>query len=401
MGWQNVFHCEISDFCQKILKYHFPNSTSYNDIKKTDFTIHRGSVDILTGGFPCQGFSLAGLRLGTDDDRYLWPEYLRVIDETNPTWIVGENVTGIISMEDKSGVYRDVFAQVENRKITRFREVDYYEAIYTRQAKMLINSICESLEERGYEVQPFAIPAAGVEAPHIRERVWFVAHSKGERSNRKERDVCKENGRPDGKLLPVIEQPSDGLKTKGTTTDPNRDGLKSRRPRKDRPAPGQGQSNIKERKRVRDDGGRNGEPGYVTDTSSIGRQKIGRQEIDNKERDTDVNISKDKQQVRSSTPSTGKKRNATNTGRSRCEKLNAPDFAAKSGHSTGPLTTDWRKWPTQPPVCTGDDGFRAGLDGLTFSKWRNESLKAGGNAVVPNLVLEIFKTISQYQNEQL
>lgn len=97
MGWENVFHCEWNEFGQKVLKYYWPKAISYHDIRNTDFTIHRGTIDILTGGFPCQGFSLAGLRLGTDDDRYLWPEMLRAIREIQPRWVVGENVVGLIN----------------------------------------------------------------------------------------------------------------------------------------------------------------------------------------------------------------------------------------------------------------------------------------------------------------
>ncbi|MNE37667.1 Modification methylase HhaI [compost metagenome] len=104
MGWNNIAHCEWNAFGKRVLKYYWPNAISYEDITKTDFSVHRGNVDILTGGFPCQGFSLAGKRLGTDDARYLWPEMLRAIKETKPAFIIGENVTGIISMEDKSGI---------------------------------------------------------------------------------------------------------------------------------------------------------------------------------------------------------------------------------------------------------------------------------------------------------
>jgi DNA-cytosine methyltransferase len=95
MGWQNVFHCEWNPFGQRVLKHYWPNAISYNDITKTDFTIHRGSIDILTGGFPCQPYSAAGKRLGKEDDRHLWPEMLRAIREIQPAWIVGENVRGL------------------------------------------------------------------------------------------------------------------------------------------------------------------------------------------------------------------------------------------------------------------------------------------------------------------
>lgn len=98
LGWQNVFHCEINEFCNTILNYWFPNSINYENIKTTDFSRWQGQIDILTGGFPCQPFSSAGRRLGTDDDRYLWPEMLRVIRQIQPTFVIGENVAGIISM---------------------------------------------------------------------------------------------------------------------------------------------------------------------------------------------------------------------------------------------------------------------------------------------------------------
>jgi DNA-cytosine methyltransferase len=142
MGWQNVFNCEIDPFCRKVLAYHFPEAKQYEDVKTTDFTIHRGNIDVLTGGFPCQPFSLAGKRKGSDDNRYLWPEMLRAIREIKPRWVVGENVFGIVNWSDGM-----VFEQVQS-----------------------------DLEDEGYEVQPYIIPACAVDAPHRRDRVWFVAH---------------------------------------------------------------------------------------------------------------------------------------------------------------------------------------------------------------------------------
>lgn len=104
LGWENVFHCEINPFGRKVLEYWFPQSDSYEDITKTDFTKYRGAVDVLTGGFPCQPFSYAGKRGGESDERYLWPEMLRVIDEVRPAWVVGENVAGISTMVESCKV---------------------------------------------------------------------------------------------------------------------------------------------------------------------------------------------------------------------------------------------------------------------------------------------------------
>lgn len=88
VGWNNVFQCEIDPFCQSVLKYYFPKTVLYEDIKRTDFTSWKGKIDVLTGGFPCQPFSVAGQRKGADDNRYLWPEMLRVIRETRPLWLL-------------------------------------------------------------------------------------------------------------------------------------------------------------------------------------------------------------------------------------------------------------------------------------------------------------------------
>lgn len=96
MGWNNRFHCEWNEFGQKVLKHYWPKAESYGDITKTDFTIWRGKIDILTGGFPCQPYSSAGKRLGKEDDRHLWPEMLRVIGEISPRYVVVENVRALL-----------------------------------------------------------------------------------------------------------------------------------------------------------------------------------------------------------------------------------------------------------------------------------------------------------------
>jgi DNA (cytosine-5)-methyltransferase 1 len=150
MGWENIFHCEIAEnFHVKLLKYHFPNSICYEDIKKTDFTKHRGEIDIISGGFPCQPYSNAGKRRGKEDDRHLWPEMLRVIREVQPRFVVGENVSGLLTWNNG----------------------------------MVFHEIITDLENEGYETQAFFIPACATNAPHQRFRIWFVAHSNNARTN--------------------------------------------------------------------------------------------------------------------------------------------------------------------------------------------------------------------------
>ena len=171
MGWSNLFHCEINPFGRRVLEYHYPNSTSYEDITKTDFTSWRGRIDILTAGFPCQPFSLAGQRRGAEDDRYLWPEVIRAIREIQPTWFVGENVAGILTMvqpgeEVEMGSEASLFGEADRKRVLLRQEY-------------VIETVCRDLEREGYEVQPFVIPACAVGAPHRRDRVWFVAHRNG------------------------------------------------------------------------------------------------------------------------------------------------------------------------------------------------------------------------------
>lgn len=147
MGWTNLFSCEIDDFCNKVTKKHFPDCIQHGDIKTTDFTVYRGRINVLSGGFPCQPFSDAGNRKGTEDERYLWGEMLRAIREVQPSYVVGENVRGLT----------------------------------TWNRGMVFDQVQADLETEGFEVLPFLLPACGKNALHKRDRIWFVAHSKSER----------------------------------------------------------------------------------------------------------------------------------------------------------------------------------------------------------------------------
>jgi DNA (cytosine-5)-methyltransferase 1 len=126
---------EKDSFCQKVLNKNFPNVDIHDDVKTYTFN---GKIDLITAGFPCQPFSIAGSKRGKYDDRYLWPEVIRVIRECKPTWFIGENVPGIISHLDP---------------------------------------ILSDLENEGYDWRTFLIPASAVGAPHKRERVWIIAHA--------------------------------------------------------------------------------------------------------------------------------------------------------------------------------------------------------------------------------
>jgi len=147
-GFQTVAFCEMDKYCKLVLQKHWKGTKIYNDVKEiTKEKLEADGVElpeIITGGFPCQPFSIAGKQKGTNDDRHLWPEMFRIIKELKPRWIIGENVRGIVNIQDG----------------------------------MVFETVCTDLESEGYEVQAFNIPAAGVGAPHRRERIWIVANSR-------------------------------------------------------------------------------------------------------------------------------------------------------------------------------------------------------------------------------
>ena len=113
MGWKTLAWCEWNEFGQKVLTHHFPEAEGFGDITKSDFTKYANRIDILTGGFPCQPYSVAGKRKGKEDERHLWPEMLRAIREVKPTYIVGENVSGIVNW-NRGFVFNEVQSDLEN-----------------------------------------------------------------------------------------------------------------------------------------------------------------------------------------------------------------------------------------------------------------------------------------------
>ncbi len=134
-GFKTVAFCEIDPFCQKVLNKHWPDTPIYEDVRNLE---HDGPIDVITGGYPCQPFSIAGKRQGAEDDRHLWPAMFGLIKKHRPTWVIGENVAGHIDMG--------------------------------------LDNVLFDLGGEGYECRTFIIPACSVNAPHRRERVWIVAN---------------------------------------------------------------------------------------------------------------------------------------------------------------------------------------------------------------------------------
>jgi DNA (cytosine-5)-methyltransferase 1 len=269
MGWENIFHCEWMEFPRKVLDYHFPDADSHIDICTTDFKKYANKIDILTGGFPCQPFSLAGKRKGTDDERYLWGEMLRAIQEIKPRFVIAENVFGITNID----------------------------------GGLVFEQVCVDLENEGYEVQPFIIPAAAKNAPHRRDRCWFIAYANGNGFNERNcNDEINTSERGEYAFNDIEQIP--------------------------------------------------------TDSECIGRTEI---RYDNGQFETPQQSERREQQF----------------------------SGADSTQSW------WRNFPSQSPICSGDDGISTQLDGVTFSKWRAESIKGYGNAIVPQIAYQLFEIINE------
>lgn len=373
-GWQNLFHCEINPFCRRVLEYHYPNSKSYDNITETDFTPWRGKVTVLTGGFPCQPFSLAGRRKGADDDRYLWPQMLRAIREIQPAWVVGENVNGIRSM-------------VQSREETEmasggmlFRENHLIRA----RERFTFEEVCGSLEREGYSVQAFVIPACAVGAPHRRDRVWFVANNRCRQRTDKpfpvpERDTASDIGQGCENRTPANpDEHGDKPRQASEGTEGNRDYRLSQQG--ERREPSEWADGLPEVSRPPADTYRNG--------GQAEAQRLGERPQDDDEPQSVLDCG-----TTSYTSSLG-----------RLEVGNENGDACESQGERRPCPTGspqdwWREFPTQPPVCGGDDGIPGRLDGITFPRWRMESIKAYGNAWVPQVAYEIFRAINMEENK--
>jgi DNA (cytosine-5)-methyltransferase 1 len=338
MGWENVFHCEWNEFGKKVLNYYWPNAISYHDITKTDFTIHKGTIDILTGGFPCQPYSAAGKRLGKEDDRHLWPEMLRAIREIQPTFVVGENVRGLTNWN----------------------------------GGMVFDEVQADLEAESYEVTPFLLPACAVNAPHRRDRIWFVANRNGS-GFQKERAKQQTTGTEQYGKLHRTSTDSDINTTGPSGTSGATEGNRSENDIQSQERRGTPELNTGSHELLRD----------VTDTDGIGG--IQTEGWGNGE----PNVLNENGTARTSLYSNSTIEQGQHFGQTRERKFNGSD--SRNGIS------NWQNFPTQSPIRGRNDGFPEGmvLESISESKWRNESIKAYGNAIVPQVAFEIFKAIQR------
>ena len=169
LGFKTVAFCEIDKFCKLLLQKHWKGIKIYDDVKEiTKRQLEADGIElpeVITGGFPCQPFSVAGKQRGTDDNRHLWPQMFRIIRELAPRWVIGENVRGLVNIQDG----------------------------------MVFETVCTDLEGEGYEVRAFNIPAAGVGAPHRRERIWIIANAKSQGTRKNDRGLWQRIKRTSGR----------------------------------------------------------------------------------------------------------------------------------------------------------------------------------------------------------
>ena len=488
LGWENAFHCEVNPFGRAVLEYWFPNSVSYEDITKTDFKPWRGRIDVLTGGFPCQPFSYAGKRGGREDERYLWPQMLRAIDEIRPAWVVGENVAGLATMVE-GGVLSEV-----GSSYTLFDEGDELHG-YELEQTFTIERICKDLERLGYSVQPVLIPAAAVGAPHRRDRIFILAYDadanggddeRGTGSDEREcvcegvqeRDEVRQSGIADN-LRSALQESATHPASDGLHGGAGKDGEKRCAGADGKRAAAQGsngvglwrESGIYGQQLAAADASsrRSGtlpeqvHPGvadgdqpfsdgsirYASDTEVIGGDTIslhvksvacGQRQVQFGRGGSGVlpkdDASNPDCQGREESVQPGREEDCPKDGagmddrveRSRrdgesadsvCERLEGEDepwpgeggermrvrrdvaghdWTADAGLIPG---NRWRDFPTVSPVHRGNDGIPIRLDNLSisFGKWRTESLKAYGNAIVPQVMYRIFSAIQEVHDD--
>ncbi len=380
--WPNSKHifCDNDKYCQQLLKLRFPNSKIYGEIREiksfadTDWNglqeqgeeqqangdrqlletfadtasgksgkqtkrkrrqnIGRRSeksIDLLTGGFPCQPFSQAGKRRGTEDNRYLWPEMLRVIRLAKPQWVIAENVRGLLTL----------------------------------QSGMVFEQVCLDLEASGYEVQPFIIPAVAVNAPHRRDRIWFVAHAVGNTADRKKKR---------GKLFETASE----QKQNGAQYGSARQSLRA--------AFGEWSKGFKKNKFM-------AERNNASNSESERSGRRANQKCRIKERELEQSECKGSK-VRSESKRCSGKRNASNADTRRIQRHQRTSDEKETA-SRDSWERNWLEAATE--FCGVDDGLLAKLDGFELSKSRHrtERLKALGNAIVPQVAIEIMKAIKK------
>lgn len=409
LGWDVKFFCEKNPFGNRVLSYWYPNAKNYEDITTADFTEWRGRVDVLTGGFPCQPFSYAGRRRGAEDDRYLWPAMHNAIDEIQPTWVVAENVAGILTMVEQGEVSKVAGTA------TLFDAFDDLRGRYELRETFTLQRICTDLESHGYAVQPVLVPACAVGAPHRRDRVFIVARRKGEAdvlnadTDRHDEGGLRASGTTEGERSHDDIQPCEQSRRDGQTSR-TADVHGILRPSADGASDGLQHDTVtrSETESNRETSRRKAELHVSAETNGSGRTTP----------DTSCECGQRMRPKQPETRGTSQEQSGGRSGedghdqsfadyyRKRLERWYDCEEGRPGQAEDRPVgfvnqdngiggNARWDTFPSVSPVHRGNDGLPFDVDRLTlsFGKWRTEALKAYGNAIVPQVMYEIFRAI--------
>ena len=257
---------------------------------------------------------------------------------------------------------------------------------------MVFEEVCSDLEREGYEVQPFLIPAASVNAPHRRDRIWFIAYANDKRGSSRLGEISTENGE--------VSEWNKDTESSNTSTliTTNTDNTKRW---------GQGNNNGERSNEKQESHYRNNlwdNVRSISQSADAANTECIRLEYIEERGNIYQSTSKaqsERGEFTKSIKANGNNGNATNTISERGQLQTSREYTSKQVlRSDGEKRRirEWEKFPTVSPVCFGDDGLSDRLDSITFSKWRKESIKAAGNAIVPQVAFELFKTIELFEN---
>jgi DNA (cytosine-5)-methyltransferase 1 len=350
--FQTIAFVEKDKFCRQVLQKNFNNIPIEEDIRNV-----RGSnyaADVITGGFPCQPFSVAGKRKGTADDRYLWDETIRVVAECKPRWFIGENVEGLININNG----------------------------------MVLRQVQTDLEEQGFQVQCIVIPASGIGAWHQRKRIWIIAYnlsySNNNGSYRSQRNETEQS----------CNKQEDRLSFRDDKDVPNTHNSRDRTSQND--INKDWEKDIKGREELT----QFKSSGHSKDVSnSNSRLRRGRgTEFKNRDDREGWFYSKEEKQTRDDIRSEAigcddipGKATIQHTNNQRCEELNTSKKSNKQGFNSGEFnSTETIKtwWQTQSEFCGVPNGISYELD-----KDRSSRIKTLGNSIVPQIARQIGLSI--------
>ena len=355
--FETIAFCEKDQFCQKVLQKNFKNIPIEGEIRNVKGDKYQ--ADVVTGGFPCQPFSVAGKRKGTDDDRYLWDETIRVVRECKPKWFIGENVEGLINIQEG----------------------------------MVLRQVQTDLEKEGFEVQCLIIPASGIGAWHQRKRVWIVGYSehnghtstKIERSSNKTNDNCKEGEYQTIKSEGTSRYRNNENVWMDVSNSNTRFGIGENQEIQTRgnTSTTSGEDVPNSNSRMRRRRGAIGESG----TNEI----WGFYSSEKKQSSNDI-----RSKTIGCNDILGEEQNLQYTDNQRCKESNISSESKKSDFSNrehDSTTENKTWWQTQSELCGVPNGVSYELD-----KDRANRVKSLGNSIVPQIARELGKAIIEAEN---